>query len=384
MVFHIHYTNVESSGEIRRIRNIHNNFVAKDGDHVIEICCTSVIGAINKSNFRLSDSVIKKIYLPRLPFSKSCIPIKWINSIWLSFLIWIFAKLYKPSKIFTEYSTSGETTLLISDKIKKIVDVHGALLEEYIYATQRTSNHEIKWIEVLEKATMRRADKIICQSKEMKNYLIKKYQNIVQPNDIFIFRCSADENQFKYDEESRNGIRKQLNLDSDNILLVYSGGMMKWQMIDETINSFVNLHKINTNVKLLILTGTPNIAKEKIEAHKDVNTSCVTIKSVPFNEVSKYLSACDAGYLIRENTTMNAVAFPTKLAEYMMCGLPVISSEVANKWVDFTDYIINVNSPAKDILDEITNANKNDIIKFAKDALSLKQDNEEVERFSKE
>ena len=47
---------------------------------------------------------------------------------------------------------------------------------------------------------------------------------------------------------------------------------------------------------------------------------------VAHHEVTEILAACDYGILIRENTVTNQVASPTKFAEYLASGLPVIIS----------------------------------------------------------
>ena len=49
-------------------------------------------------------------------------------------------------------------------------------------------------------------------------------------------------------------------------------------------------------------------------------------KWVAHNQVTDILAACDYGILIRENTVTNQVASPTKFAEYLASGLPVIIS----------------------------------------------------------
>ncbi len=44
-------------------------------------------------------------------------------------------------------------------------------------------------------------------------------------------------------------------------------------------------------------------------------------------EVRDVLRECDHGLLVREPTVTNSVASPTKFAEYLCCGLPVIISD---------------------------------------------------------
>ena len=48
------------------------------------------------------------------------------------------------------------------------------------------------------------------------------------------------------------------------------------------------------------------------------------------------LSAADFGLLLRENNIVNNVASPTKFAEYLMAGLPVI---ISNGIGDFSYFV---------------------------------------------
>lgn len=61
------------------------------------------------------------------------------------------------------------------------------------------------------------------------------------------------------------------------------------------------------------------------------------ITSVSNYEVVKYLCASDIAVLLRENVPMNNVAAPTKFAEYILTGLPVIISQNVG---DFSNFVI--------------------------------------------
>ena len=82
---------------------------------------------------------------------------------------------------------------------------------------------------------------------------------------------------------------------------------------------------------------------------------------------------------------MNAVASPTKLAEYLACGLPIITSEVAKYWVNNNglDYMVIVEDD--DVQDRIhsiiKNTNKGEISKYAFDNFSLEIDKRNLEMF---
>jgi len=64
----------------------------------------------------------------------------------------------------------------------------------------------------------------------------------------------------------------------------------------------------------------------------------VSRKWLKHEEVTSFLLACDWGILIREQSVTNKVASPTKFAEYLSAGLPVIISENLG---DYTEFVKN-------------------------------------------
>jgi glycosyltransferase involved in cell wall biosynthesis len=68
----------------------------------------------------------------------------------------------------------------------------------------------------------------------------------------------------------------------------------------------------------------------------DLPEGTYSVISSLVEEVGKYLEASDLGLLLRENHVVNRVASPTKFAEYLLCGLPVVISP----WVgDFSELV---------------------------------------------
>lgn len=83
------------------------------------------------------------------------------------------------------------------------------------------------------------------------------------------------------------------------------------------------------------------------------------------------------------------MASPTKLAEYLSCGLPVISSTVSKYWVnnDGMKYILSIDDADSllDNLDVITNfildSPREQISEYAKQYLSLDIDRTNFKKF---
>ena len=86
------------------------------------------------------------------------------------------------------------------------------------------------------------------------------------------------------------------------------------------------------------------------------------------NIVTKYLMAADYGLLIRNQSITNSVSFSTKFAEYLSCGLKVITSEFMSisNFVEINDigFIAKKSNPKFD-LEKPTIKEKNRICEFA-------------------
>lgn len=375
MIFHIHFSPYENSGEIRRIRNIHNAISNDISREILEISFVPIPLFVQKCvRFHLGNG--KKKVFPTIPFTEKSVLAKRLCSIYMSIIIFILCLFYKPTHIVGEYSYAWQALRFIKKKIKCIIDVHGASAEEYEYSSHNFNKSKYNYINYLELKGMKRADLIICQSNEMKRYLLSKYL-FLNPEKIIPFRCSADNERFKILNFNKSDLRKQLGFDENDIIFVYSGGLMKWQKIELSLQIFNQFKHAYSQAKLLILTKEISTAHTLAETYCSDYLDSIKIMSVKFDEVAKYLNICDVGFLIRDNVLMNSVAFPTKLAEYMMCGLPVISSKVSEKWIENSIYIYLITDTtinAESLKSFIKNSDKETISRFASTHLSLKKD----------
>jgi glycosyltransferase involved in cell wall biosynthesis len=78
--------------------------------------------------------------------------------------------------------------------------------------------------------------------------------------------------------------------------------------------------------RLLLLTPEPDGVRPLVEAAGLAFGNDVCVRAALFSDVAAYLCAADAGLLLRDPHPLNAVASPTKLAEYLLCGLPAVTS----------------------------------------------------------
>lgn len=108
----------------------------------------------------------------------------------------------------------------------------------------------------------------------------------------------------------------------DDVVLAYAGSASGWQSFGLLDGLLRPLLAGQPRVKVLFLCPPdPRIAALARDFPARVVTDWVAPAAVP-----TVLRSCDAALLLREDSTTNRVASPTKFAEYLACGLPVVIS----------------------------------------------------------
>ena len=260
----------------------------------------------------------------------------------------------KYDKIIYQTRIGIGTVFLILNwlpKVKLVFEARGAGNEEIAHSEKEIKETYIKRIKrrisiFNEKLLLNKSDKIICVSKALRDYYVTKFK--LNYEAFSVFPGAADSDYFFYDKEVRNSFREKLNFSKKDIVIVYSGRLeMKWEIPDKIFDFFKVLNSNKINYKLLLITPDVAIAKELI---KEYNLEgLVFVLAISFKDVNKYLNASDVGLLLREDVVMNNVASPTKFAEYLMAGLPVIISAAVHDFaetVKSTEFGVVVNGLA--------------------------------------
>ena len=377
--FHIHFTFSENSGEIRRIKNINVDLAQELSQPVYEIAFVSVQNFLKykKSKFKLHDKIHKKYYFPVLPLSYGNWFVKRLNAYWCSFWVLMLWIIYKPQFAVAEFSIGWQAMRFLPKSVDCIIDVHGATREEYEYAIPNYDRKLAETFDYLEEHGMRKAKFITCQSEAMKKYLLAKYPFLSADN-IYPYKCGADKDLFYIDEVERKNIRDTLGVGTDEQLFIYSGGLHKWQRIEDSIKLFVD-YSVGKKAKFLILTLDKVGAKKLISNYDSETQRKFIIMSATNKEVYKYLNAADIAFLLRDDVVLNRVASPTKLAEYMFCGLPIITTSVSDWWIYDKSIVFNIDRQSiSEIGTFIANSNRKKIAEYAHKNLSIECDRKNI------
>jgi glycosyltransferase involved in cell wall biosynthesis len=201
-------------------------------------------------------------------------------------------------------------------------------------------------------------------------YSIKKYyvSSLGEEDKIHLLPTPLDDSLLKICKETRF---KQRANELYNVI-VYAGNFGKPQALDFAIKAFSILNKENVKVRLLLVGGgeEEEYLKHLIKLHKIDN---VEIRPpVPREKLFNYIyKQSIAGLVALAFNKVLFYAIPTKLYEYIMCGLPFISygSSVEIKRLSFiTKSGIHVSEPEPSKLAEGIKYLMNNIAQFVENA----------------
>jgi len=175
---------------------------------------------------------------------------------------------------------------------------------------------------LIERYLLMKSDFVVCVSQAM----IDHFQQIRINANYVCIPTGVDTNVFKYKPVARSKIRATLGLSDNDIVVTYSGGLKAWwhspNLIATTIiylSKFIDFH-------FLLLSRSDIKDSMQFLKKNSFDPNKISTYALHPHEVPAYLSASDFGLLVREKSIVNKVAFPTKFAEYLACGVPVIAT----------------------------------------------------------
>lgn len=154
-----------------------------------------------------------------------------------------------------------------------------------------------------------KASLVVTVSSRMSDYVIRRTGisnlfHVPTCTDLDVFRPKQEKNR-KY--------------------FTYLGSGAAWQALDWLESVWYEIHKLDPTILFQVIsrderckTLGQRIAKENIRF----------VSSPNFSEVAGFLHESEVGFLLRKDSIVNRVCFPTKLGEYLASGSWVVSSDI--------------------------------------------------------
>lgn len=167
------------------------------------------------------------------------------------------------------------------------------------------------------------ADRVLTVSQALADTVAGRYPGVAERTRVF--PCAYDPGKFGLDPAARTRWRRELGLD-DRFVWVYCGSLVPYQLPQRLVALGRVARAAHPDAHLLLLT--PHVERaHALCAEAGLGADAVAIRAAAHDEVGGLLNAGDAGVLLRADDPVNHAASPTKVAEYLACGLPVLISD---------------------------------------------------------
>ena len=199
---------------------------------------------------------------------------------------------------------------------KMIFDMRGWFAEEKVESGAWSSSVYkpiFNYFKKEEKKYIEKSDYTVSLTEAGKNYILKSFR--INVNNIGVIPTCTDLNQFKFDTNNRKLIRKELNIKDSTKVLIHSGGLGGHYKASKFIQLYKEFKKHFDDTVFLVLSKD-GIGLDLAELKKEI-----IVTSAHYTEVQKYLSAADYGLIYYPNTFSVIGRSPTKLGEYLGCGV---------------------------------------------------------------
>lgn len=208
--------------------------------------------------------------------------------------------------------------------VKLIFDVRGLLADEYVDAGHWQKQSIKYWItKKMELKCLTASDGIVTLT-EVVWPEIKKFTPALKstvPHEVI--PCCVDLERFRFNHAAREKRRAELKLD-DKFVVVYSGSIGGWYMVGEMIDFFSVLLEEKPDSHFLWLTPSESDTIRELMRERQISESSYSVVSSDPKDVASYLSASDASISFIRPCFSKLGSSPTKTAEYLACGLPLI------------------------------------------------------------
>ncbi len=226
---------------------------------------------------------------------------------------------FAPTHVYTRAFTISPVVRRLARACRAVcvLDVRGVASEEKTLRHGRGLVYRV--VRGLELHEIQKADRLACVSRNLRDWI----RGNTGRSDAIVIPSCVDLTQFGFRESARAEIRTRFGLSNRDRLMCYCGGTGRWQRVGDIVKLFTRIAGIAAHFRFLFVSEKDQSLRTMCADAGLPSDRCFFIRC-PHREVASYLSAADAGVIMRDDTAVNNVASPVKVGEYLGCGLPVI------------------------------------------------------------
>jgi glycosyltransferase involved in cell wall biosynthesis len=275
-----------------------------------------IIVARHSDSLKFKESISSKIEVVRIPslFKNDISIAKIFNIIYFNFKVACKFRKVKP-----DFINIHSISLLPSLFIFKLFTDAKLFYDTHELESEKAglAGFQKKIFQFLEKKSIKYFNHIITVSPSISKYYKEKYKI----ENVLTIRNIPSSSYYKENGKT-NILKEKLNIPSDEMLFIYQGVISEERFIHEYINVFKKIQN-----KHLVFLGYGELeyyVQEVSNNHSNIHF----VKAVSSHELLKYTSSADVGlFVIKEICLSYRYALPNKFFEYLLSGVPVITSD---------------------------------------------------------
>jgi glycosyltransferase involved in cell wall biosynthesis len=216
---------------------------------------------------------------------------------------------------------------LSAHKPKVIYDMRGFFAEEYTDAGIWPAGGWLyRTAKAIDNRAIRKVDGFVVLTEKARSLLFPDSAETHRDRSgrpVEVIPCCIDPARFA---RGSSGTPLERFNSGGRTVIAYVGSFGGWYMTNEMLEFFATAKRLDPEVFALVLTQRDTAAvKERFE-WAGYTGDDLLVATVPPDEVPGYLAAADMAISFIKPYYSKQASSPTKIAEYLACGLPVISN----------------------------------------------------------
>lgn len=215
----------------------------------------------------------------------------------------------------------------VLSSVRVLFDVRGLIADEYLEAGNWSSHDLIYFLtKYLEKTLFRFSDGFVF----LTDTIVREVTNLGgslenRLNHIEVIPCCVRISSYVSAFSERDSYRKRRGWNDYHVVL-YIGKLGTWYMAHEMAYFFSRLQRKSTRVFFQIVTQSDKQIMYSALSNAGISPNYYDIRYVPVHDIPLVASAADAGLSFIRPLYSKRSSSPTKIAEYLAAGLPVVTT----------------------------------------------------------
>jgi glycosyltransferase involved in cell wall biosynthesis len=228
----------------------------------------------------------------------------------------------------------GHIPAVMGAAVKKLTgarllfDIRGFMAEEYVDAGVWPAGGALyRMVKSAERRLLRTSDGFAVLTERAREILFPGAADTdARGRPVEVIPCCVDSGRFALPEAvTRDDLRARLGVAGRRVV-VYVGSLGGWYMNAEMAGFLAEAHRQDPTTFTMILSQSPPEQITGPLARLGLPAGDVMVRAVAPEEVPSYLWAADLAVSFVRPCYSKLSSSPTKFAEYLACGLPVVST----------------------------------------------------------